>query len=128
MTELNTDIIVALIGVSGAVTMIVAMIVLRLTLTRRLKKDLESSGQYWKSGTLDFGFFNTIIFALACTLSYVPRSKNYRLIYNDLDVKSKTNPFERMVAYSMLVGLALLLLSSLLVFVTQQAGWIKWPN
>lgn len=43
--------------------MLLALVYLRLTLTRRLRKQLEPKGEYWKSGTLDFGFFNTIIFA-----------------------------------------------------------------
>lgn len=110
---------------AGGATILLALVYLRLTLTRRLRKQLEPKGEYWKSGTLDFSFFNTIIFALACTLPYVPRSKNYRLIYNDLDVKSKTNPFERAVAYSMLGGLALILITSLLVIITEQAGWME---
>lgn len=107
--------------------MLLALVYLRLTLTRRLRKQLEPKGEYWKSGTLDFGFFNTIIFALPCTFPYVPRLKNYRLIYNDLDVKSQANAFERMVAYSMLLGLVFILVTSMLVIITQQTGWMEWP-
>jgi hypothetical protein len=115
-------------GVAGSATMLLAMIYLRLTLTRRLRRQLEPRGEYWKSGTLDFGFFNTIIFALACALPYVPRSENYQLMYKDLDVKTKAKPFEQVAAYSMLIGLVLTFLSSLLVVITQQAGWIEWPT
>ncbi len=43
--------------------MILGLLVLRLTLTRRLKKKLKATGDYWDSGTIDFGFINTSLFA-----------------------------------------------------------------
>lgn len=105
MTELNIDIIVALIGALGAVTMIVAMIVLRLTLTRRLKKDLESSGQYWRSGTIDFDLINTALFGWACLIPRMHQWKNFRVFYENLDVRDYATGYERIIAFTMICGL-----------------------
>lgn len=104
MNGMPPDVFVAMITVGGIVLAIVCLVVLRFTLTRRLKKHLEVSDAYWESGTLDFGFLNTYIFAYACTLPFVSRSSNYQTIYKDLDVKAFATPFERATAYAMLAG------------------------
>ena len=104
MTRMPLDIFVAMVSVSGIALAIVCLILLRVTLTRRLKKHLKARDKYWESGTLDFGFLNTYIFAYACTLPFVVRSKNYQAIYNDLDVKAFATYFEKTTAYIMLGG------------------------
>lgn len=98
------DVFIAMVAVGGIVLAIVCLVVLRFTLTRRLKKHLEASDAYWQSGTLDFGFLNTYIFAYACTLPFVSRSRNYQAIYKDLDIKAFATTFEIAAAYAMLAG------------------------
>ncbi|MCH8498932.1 MAG: hypothetical protein LAT63_10665 [Marinobacter sp.] len=91
--------------------MLLGFLILRLTLARRLKKKLRATGEYWETGTLGFGFMNTILFAWACTIPWVQRQKNFQLIYRDLDVRAFANWFERGVAYSSIYGLIVLLVS-----------------
>ncbi len=92
--------------------MLLGFLLLRLTLTRRLKKKLEATGDYWDSGTIDFGFINTATFAWACTMPWFQRLKKYQLLYPGLDVRSFANWFERAVAYGMIYGAIVACLSA----------------
>lgn len=85
--------------------MLSGLLVLRLTLTRRVKKELRPKGEYWESGTLDFGFLNTYLFAWACVLPYAQRSPKFKLLYPHLNVREYANWFERTVAYGVIGGL-----------------------
>lgn len=96
---------IASISLGGAMSMLIGLPILRLTLTRRLKKKLKPTGDYWKTGTLDFGFMNTILFAWACVLPYMRRSEFYRSLYPDLDILKFANRFEKTVAYGVIGGL-----------------------
>lgn len=106
MTGMPLDILISCIGLVGIATALLSVLILRLTLTRRLKKKLKATDDYWETGTLDFGFLNTYVFALACTLPFVPRSKNYQILYKDLDVKAFATLFEKGTAYAMSSGFA----------------------
>lgn len=90
--------------------MIFSFVLLRLTLTRRLKNHLQPKGQYWDSGTIDFGFINTAIFCWACVIPSMTKWKNYQIIYGNLDVKSFANKFEIGLSYTMIIGLCTLFL------------------
>lgn len=105
MSEVDIEIMVSLIGVSGAVTMLVSMVVLRLTLTRRLKKDLEPSGRYWRSGTIDFDLINTALFGWACVIPRMHQWRNFRNFYEDLNVRDYAKGYERIIAFAMIAGL-----------------------
>ncbi|UZD64571.1 hypothetical protein [Marinobacter sp. AN1] len=83
-----------------------SMLLLRVTLTYRLKKKLKPTGEYWRTGTLDLDFGNTVLFALVCTLPFAQRSDFYKAVYPDLDIKAFANPFETVLAYSMVTGFA----------------------
>ncbi|QCF27192.1 hypothetical protein [Hydrocarboniclastica marina] len=111
MNTIPLEIVFAFAAVAGMGTAILSLFTLRLTLTRRLKKKLKPSGDYWETGTLDFGFFNTFIFAYACTLPFVPRSEYYRILYKDLDVKRFATLFEKGAAYAMVTGFLVFFIS-----------------
>lgn len=102
----------AVIGACGGLAMIFGLLVLRLTLTHRLKKRLKPTGDYWETGTLDFGIMNTALFAWACTLPYMRRSLLYRSLYPDLDILKFANWFEKTVAYGIIGGLAVMFASA----------------
>ena len=68
MIDMPLDIFISYIGLGGGICMLLGFLILRLTLARRLKKKLRAAGEYWETGTLDFGFMNTILFAWACTI------------------------------------------------------------
>ena len=110
MTDIPLDILFAFIALGGVASMHLGLLVLRLTLTRRLKKKLEATDDYWDSGTIDFGFINTALFAWACTMPCVQRLKKFQLIYPGLDVRSFANWYERAAAYGMIYGLMTLFL------------------
>ncbi|MCX2781542.1 hypothetical protein OQJ46_00885 [Microbulbifer thermotolerans] len=95
----------AVIALGGVASMMLGLLLLRLTLTRRLKKKLQATGDYWESGTIDFGFINTAIFAWACTMRRVQKLERFQLIYPGLDVRSYANGFERVAAYGTVGGL-----------------------
>lgn len=109
-------VLIAFIGTFGGLFMLLGWLLLRLTLTRRLKKELKPKGEYWETGTLDFGLLNTIAFAWAIVSPWVQNSVKFRLIYPNLKVKSRANGFEVALAYSTIGGLFVLLLSCI-VFV-----------
>ena len=116
MTSMPVNVVIAFISGSSIMIAILSLLVLRLTLTRRLKKKLKASDDYWETGTLDFGFLNTYVFAFACTLPFVPRSRNYQLLYKDFDVKAFATVFEKGVAYAMTSGFAVFFISTLLFY------------
>lgn len=96
-------------GLLGWLSMLLGLLLLRLTLTRRLKKELKPKGEYWETGTLDFGFLNTIAFAWAIVLPWVQRSVKFRLLYPHLNVKARASGLEKVMAYGMIGGLVVLL-------------------
>lgn len=98
-------VLIAFVCAGGVMSMVLSLLVLRLTLTRRVKKELKPKGEYWESGTLDFGFMNTALFAWACVVPYLQRTVKFRLFYPHLDVREYANWFERMVAYGVIGGL-----------------------
>lgn len=91
--------------------MMLGILLLRLTLTHRLKKKLKATGDYWASGTLDFDFLNTIIFGWASGTPWFQRLKRFQLLYPGLDVRSFAKWYEKVAAYGMVYGLMVLCLS-----------------
>ena len=114
MIDIPLDVLFALIALAGALSMFFGLLVLRITSTRRLKKKLQATGEYWETGTLDFGFLNTAMFAWACTMPWFQRLKKYQLIYPGLDVRAFANWFERIVAYGIIYGLMVAFVSGLI--------------
>jgi len=112
MTNHSLATLFAFIKLSGVISMLLGLLVLRLSLTRRLKKKLQENGDYWDSGAIDFGFINTVIFAWACTIRRVQQLERFQLIYPGLDVKSFANKFERAAAYGAIYGTMVLFLSA----------------
>ena len=105
MTDTWLVILFDAVGLGGALSMFFGLLVLRVTLTRRLKKKLKATGEYWETGTLDFGFLNTAMFAWACTMPWFQRLKKYQSLYPGLDVRAFANRFETIVAYGVIYGL-----------------------
>tara|TARA_R110002012_G_scaffold308902_1_gene515602 strand:- start:949 stop:1311 length:363 start_codon:yes stop_codon:yes gene_type:complete len=102
----------ALLGLGGGASMFFGLLLLRLTLTHRLKKKLRATGDYWDTGTLDFGFINTSLFAWACAIPRVQRLERFQSIYPGLDVRSFANWFERAIACGAIYGLMVMFLSA----------------
>ena len=88
MTDIPLDILIGFITLGGGASLVLGLLILRLTLTRRLKKQLTATGGYWDSGTIDFGFINTALFAWACTIPRVQKLERFQLLYPNLDIRS----------------------------------------
>lgn len=102
---LQLHIILAFVGVIAAVGSLLSVLILRLTLTRRLRNKLQPTGDYWETGALDFGFMNTYLFAWACTIPHFSRLKKFQMLYPGLDVRGYAKWFERWAAYWTIGGL-----------------------
>lgn len=111
MTDMPLEILIAFIGLGGGASMLLGALLLRLTLTRRLKKKLKATGDYWASGTIDFDYINTALFAWACTIPRVQRLERFQLLFPGLDVRSSATWYEKAAAYGMIYGLMVLCLS-----------------
>lgn len=112
MTDIPLDIYFAVTGLGGGASMFFGLLLLRLTLTHRLKKKLRATGDYWDTGSIDFGFINTSLFAWACAIPRVQRLERFQSIYPGLDVRSFANWFERTIAYGAIYGLMVMFLSA----------------
>ena len=110
MIDMPFDIVIAYLTLSGGASMFFGLLLLRVTLTRRLKKRLKATSDYWDTGTLDFGFINTSLFAWACAIPRVQRLERFQSIYPGLDVRSFANWFERAIAYGAIYGLIVMML------------------
>src|SRR5690554_1675500 len=110
MSAMPLHVMIAFVSVGGGIAMWLGLIALRLTLTRRVKRELKPKGEYWETGTLDFGFLNTALFALACVLPFVRQSEMFRLLYPDMDVKRYMSWLERAFSYGAIGGLIVCLM------------------
>lgn len=107
MTDASLTTLFALLGAVGASLMVLGLLILRLTLTRRLKASLSVTDQYWHSGAIDFGLANTALFAWACAIPGIQRLERFRRVYPELDIRALANSFERVTAYGTIGGLML---------------------
>lgn len=119
MSVMPLEVMVAFVSVGGGVLMWLGLIILRLTLTRRVKKELKPKGEYWESGTLDFGLLNTGLFAWACVLPYMQRSKMFQNLYPGMNVKKHMTWFEKMSAYAAIGGLLVALLFGVIFVIVE---------
>lgn len=116
---MQLHILLAFVGIIAMLVSALSIVTLRLTLTRRLKKKLRPTGDYWESGTLDFGFVNTALFAWACTVPWVYRLKKFQMLYPGLDVRGYAKWFERWVAYGTIGGLFLFISCGIIVILIE---------
>ena len=115
-----------LIGSGSILTMIFTFIILRLTLCHRLKHALKAKGEYWDTGTLDFGLFNTALFAWACVIPNMKSWKNFNRIYYNLDVREFANRFEMIIAHLSILAVSIAMVCTVFFIATEQLGIIQW--
>lgn len=105
-TEL-TEMVLAIFGILSASVFMLSFFLLRMTLTRRIKKYLKPRGEYWNSGTLDFDFINTAIFCWTCVIPSIRNSEKFKIMYGDFDVRLFAKKHEVTLSFSMISGLAI---------------------
>ena len=126
MNSTEFQLIFSFVAVIAGFTMLVTLILLRLTLGHRLKHALKAKGEYWDTGTLDFGLFNTALFAWACVIPNMKSWKNFNRIYYNLDVREFANRFEMIIAHLSILAVSITMVCTVFFIATEQLGIIQW--
>lgn len=103
-------------------------IALRLTLDRRVRKELPDDKVYDGFYDTYFGIWRALIFANASILKGNRFQKTMAIFYNSFDVKNFANRFEKTVAWVHLVTGIVILLSLMFYFLTKWFGVIGWSD
>ena len=103
-------VLISLVGIAGMLAALIGLVILRLTLTRRLNSRLRTRHNDWTTGTTDLGFVNTALFAWACAIPSIQQLPRFQLLFNELDVRAFASSFERGTAYGTIGGLVLFFL------------------
>ena len=107
---------------------ILSMIVLRLTLDRRVRRVLPKDKIYNSYMDAYFGVGRAISFGAACVFRFANDSEKLRYYYNNIDIKAFANRFEKFVAYCMYISGAILILSGIIIYATDWLGIYNWPD
>lgn len=112
----------------AGLVMVISILLLRLTLTRRIKKkQREIGGYYWDAGTLDFGFLNTIAFTWVCAIPAMRKLGNAKIyVGENLDVRAFANRFEVALSYACIGSLGIIILAIIIYYPTDYFGLIDW--
>ena len=115
-----------LIGTLSGFTMLITLILLRLTLGHRLKRALQARGEYWDTGTWDFGFYSTILFMWACVIPRVTSWKSFNRFYYNLEARQFANLFEVITAHLCVIAVSIFMICTVFFIATEQLGIIQW--
>lgn len=118
--------IFSIVGVGVFFLLLASLILLRVTLGRRLDSLLKQRGTYWHCGTLDFGFFNTMIFAWAVVVPNFDKQTKFKAMFGDFNVRSHTRWFECFLAYIMVSSFVLFMFTAIFFSLTDWLGVIDW--
>jgi len=111
----------------GSALLIFSIIILRITLTHRLKKQLKAEDRYWESSGVDFGMVNTLLYTWACVIpGYTSWTNFKRYFYRNLNVRDFANKFELCMAHLAIAGLTLVLTSTVAFYITDVFEIITW--
>ena len=104
----------------------IAIIILRFTLDRRVRKALPSDKVYDMIHDSYFGLGRVIGFALSSIFEFPKKSPIMIYHYDNFDVKGFANRFEKFWAWAMVLGLGIFLL---LAAIYSHMDWLGlWPN
>lgn len=110
----------------GGVTLF-SIIILRLTLDRRVRKALPSDKIYNNPTDWYGGFLRSMGFAYA---TIIERANNYAMkdYYDGFDVKNFATPFEKAICYLFFVSGLMFLVCLFLALITDWFGILEWEN
>lgn len=122
------DLVFSLSSISLLLVSLIALIFLRFTLTKRLKKYIFEKGEYYfDSGIIDFDLFNTISFATVCAIPQYKKLKRHKLyVSENINVRQFANLYEIILSYIFLISLLTFLLAAIFYSATDYFGWIQW--
>ncbi len=117
----------SLISVGAIALMLVSVIILRLTLDRRVRKALPADKVY--NCPLDWygGFIRSMVFSLA-SLSDRPKRYAMKDYYDGFDVKAFANRFEKTTAWIYVTSFSTLSACTLFYLITKFLGLVEWPS
>ena len=124
-----TYMIKASLAISGSICALIffiCFVLLRLSLTKRIKKTLLPKGEYWDSGTLDFDFINTAIFCFACAVPKFAKQSKFQSLYPNLDVRNIANKFEVTLALLLIISLTSFFTLGFVMLITDITGYLQW--
>jgi len=93
-----------IVGSIGLICLIVPIPLLRLTLDRRVRRQLPADKVYDNYPDWYFGFGRAIIFSYASIFDRANDSLQMKLFYDGFDVKSFSNRFEKFMSYCFCFG------------------------
>jgi hypothetical protein len=123
---LTWEVVFAMVGVGAMLLMFASMLILRLTLDRRVRKALPPDKVYDTEYDSYFGLGRVIIFGWACVVPYLNNSPKLRYLYNDFDIRAFANLFEKLIAYCMVGSLVFLVMSGCIMYITDLLGIHDW--
>ncbi len=103
-----------------------SILVLRLTLDRRVRQQLPKDKEYDAYPDWYFGFGRAIIFGCASVWDRANNSWQIKFLYEGFDVKSFANPFEKFSAYCLLFSLFILVGGGAVYIILEALGLIPW--
>jgi hypothetical protein len=121
-------IVLALTFIGAFFLLMLSILILRLTLDRRVRKALPPDKTYGAYTDWYFGLGRTIVFGWACVLPYINNSPKLRYLYDDFDVRAFANRFEKAIAYLMVGGLAYFFICGFIIFITEWLGIYDWSQ
>ncbi len=115
-----------LIVITAVILGPLSVLVLRLTLDRRVRKQLPKDKEYDAYPDWYFGFGRAMIFGYASVWDRANNSWQMELFYEGFDVKSFANPFEKFATYCLFFSLIILIGGGAVYIVLEAWGLIPW--
>ncbi len=103
-----------------------SILILRLTLDRRVRKQLPKDKEYDAYPDWYFGFGRTITFGCASVWDRANNSWQMQLFYEGFDVKSFASPFEKFATYCLFFSLFILVGGGAVYIILEALGLIPW--
>ncbi len=121
-----SDILSIIIGLAILV-MLVSFLVLRVTLTRNIRKAAAAEPGGWFDDDHYLGIMNTAFLMWACAAPVVKTWKNYdRSMPTNIDVRANAKPLEIVFSYMLAFSVGILLICAIFHYLTDFLGWIEW--
>jgi len=117
--------ILGMVYLGSILVLVLSIIILRLTLDRRIRKALPKAKMYNAAPDWYLGFGRSIMFGCAAIFNYANKSDIKNNLYDNFDVKSFANKFEKTAAALMYLSLFTFIF---LIVVTFIADWLGIIN
>jgi len=130
MTVDDWQLLFSFVGLGLIALMALSILLLRLTLDRRVRKEALPADKVYDAFTdWHFGFGRSIVFGWACALPYINNTPTLRALYNNVDIAGFANRIEKTIAYCMAVSVFTLVgVCVPLFFITKWLGIFVWPD